>query len=60
MIVQAKAGTGKTLVFAIVCVDKINPVVGMPQVPPALLNSRTSHLRLIGLFPTVHLMSNAS
>lgn len=44
MIVQAKAGTGKTLVFGIVCVDKIDPLVGMPQVLPALLHPRTPNL----------------
>lgn len=31
LIVQAKAGTGKTLVFGIVCLDKVDPEVGMPQ-----------------------------
>lgn len=32
LIVQAKSGTGKTLIFAVVCLEKLDPAVPMPQV----------------------------
>jgi ATP-dependent RNA helicase DDX20 len=32
MIVQAKSGTGKTLVFSVLCLDKIQVDSGLPQV----------------------------
>lgn len=32
MIVQAKAGTGKTLVFGIICLDRVQVDIAMPQV----------------------------
>jgi superfamily II DNA/RNA helicase len=34
LIVQAKAGTGKTLVFGTVCLEKLQPEVALPQVRP--------------------------
>lgn len=33
LIVQAKAGTGKTLVFGTICLEKLQPEVALPQVP---------------------------
>lgn len=32
LVVQAKSGTGKTLVFSILCLDKIRTEVATPQV----------------------------
>lgn len=32
LIVQAKSGTGKTAVFAVICLDRVRMEVGMPQV----------------------------
>jgi ATP-dependent RNA helicase DDX20 len=34
LIVQAKAGTGKTLVFGTICLEKLQPEVALPQVCP--------------------------
>lgn len=31
LLVQAKSGTGKTLVFAVACLEKVDPSVGEPQ-----------------------------
>jgi ATP-dependent RNA helicase DDX20 len=33
LIVQAKAGTGKTLVFGTICLEKLQPEIALPQVP---------------------------
>ena len=39
LIVQAKAGTGKTLVFGTICLEKLQPEIALPQVHCATTGS---------------------
>ena len=44
MIVQAKAGTGKTLVFGIICLDRVQVDIAMPQVGGCRTGPASCHL----------------
>lgn len=56
LIVQAKSGTGKTAVFAVVCIDRIKHSVNAPQVsaPAAFCAFMRTRLKAVGGGRTQH------
>ena len=57
LIVQAKAGTGKTLVFGTICLEKLQPEIALPQVP---LCCSWGNARQMFIFGVAHMAASWS